>query len=269
MKTLGAEYNAEEYASFMTVWRYTGHLMGIPETILFRDADEALRLYDVALMCEPAYQAESVVMAHSLVNSAPLIAGRSDPAERRSLAQYVYRMSRALIGKEVAEGLMYPPFSSFGAVGWFKVQQRYGHILGKLSPAVAKTVTSSDSRPCSTLHCSTRRESATHCPTTCTRKSPPSGDAGGASRLLRPCRHSSVGPAPAGFRLGKEDTQDSLGDALSVQLQPAPLISRSTVLDEKSPACRCGGLVRLPSRPRRGLQVRPSRTLRLARSLLP
>ncbi len=134
MKTLGAEYNAEEYASFMTVWRYTGHLMGIPETILFRDADEALRLYDVALMCEPAYQAESVVMAHSLVNSAPLIAGRSDPAERRSLAQYVYRMSRALIGKEVAEGLMYPPFSSFGAVGWFKLQQRYGHILGKLSP---------------------------------------------------------------------------------------------------------------------------------------
>ena len=38
MKTLGAGYNAEEYASFMTVWRYTGHLMGIPETILFRDA---------------------------------------------------------------------------------------------------------------------------------------------------------------------------------------------------------------------------------------
>ena len=31
----------------MAVWRYSGHLMGIPETILFRDADEALRLYDI------------------------------------------------------------------------------------------------------------------------------------------------------------------------------------------------------------------------------
>ena len=134
MKTLGAEYNAEEYASFMAVWRYSGYLMGIPETILFRDADEALRLYEVGLMCEPAYQTESVVMAHSLVNSAPLIAGRTEPADRRNLAQYVYRISRALIGRETAESLIYPPLSSFGAVGWFKMQQRYGHILSKLFP---------------------------------------------------------------------------------------------------------------------------------------
>ena len=134
MKTLGAEYNAEEYASFMAVWRYSGYLMGIPETILFRDADEALRLYEVGLMCEPAYQTESIVMAHSLVNSAPLIAGRTEPADRRSLAQYVYCISRALIGKEVADALMYPPLSPFGVVGWFKIQQRYGHILDKLLP---------------------------------------------------------------------------------------------------------------------------------------
>ena len=134
MKTLGAEYNAEEYASFMAVWRYSGHLMGIPETILFRDADEALRLYEVGLMCEPAYQTESVVMAHSLVNSAPLIAGRTEPADRRSLAQYVYSISRALIGRAVADALMYPPHATFGVVGWFKMQQRYGYILDKLLP---------------------------------------------------------------------------------------------------------------------------------------
>ena len=134
MKTLGAEYNAEEYASFMAVWRYSGYLMGIPETILFRDADEALRLYEVGLMCEPAYQTESVVMAHSLVNSAPLIAGRTEPKDRRRLAKYVYRISRKLIGNEVADSLMYPPLSSFGAVWWFRVQQRYGKVLSKLFP---------------------------------------------------------------------------------------------------------------------------------------
>ena len=33
MKTLGAKYDDEEYASFMAVWRYSGYLMGIPETI--------------------------------------------------------------------------------------------------------------------------------------------------------------------------------------------------------------------------------------------
>ena len=86
MKTLGAGYNEEEYASFMAVWRYSGYLMGIPETILFRDAEEALKLYRVGLMCEPDPEIESVVMAHSLVNSAPLIAGVTDPKGRHSLA---------------------------------------------------------------------------------------------------------------------------------------------------------------------------------------
>ena len=134
MKTLGADYSDEEYASFMDVWRYSGHLMGIPETILFHNADDALKLYDIGLMCEPAYQSESMVMAHSLINAAPLIAGKIETAERRELARYAYRLSRALIGKEPAESLMYPALSSFGAVGWFKLQQRYGHILGKLFP---------------------------------------------------------------------------------------------------------------------------------------
>ena len=135
MKTLGSSYNDEEYASFMAVWRYAGYLMGIPETILFRDADEALRLYDVGLMCEPDPQIESIVMAHSLVNSAPLIAGITEPAERRALAGYVYRIARGLLGKETSKSLMFPPHSAFGVLWWFKMQRRYGYILNKLSPS--------------------------------------------------------------------------------------------------------------------------------------
>ena len=134
MKTLGADYTPEEHASFMAIWRYSGHLMGIPKTILFHDADEALRLYDIGYICEPSAETESVVMAHSLVNSAPLIAGKTDPAARRDLAGYVYRISRGLIGRETADSLMYPPLSSFGAVWWFKTQRRYGKILRKLFP---------------------------------------------------------------------------------------------------------------------------------------
>ena len=137
MKTLGAEYNDDEYDSFMAVWRYSGYLMGIPETILFHDADEALKLWKVALTCEPDSPLESVVMAHALVNSAPLIAGRSEPAARRELAGYVYRVSRGLIGNEFATSLKYPPISSVGAAGavwWFRMQQRYGKILSRLMP---------------------------------------------------------------------------------------------------------------------------------------
>ena len=192
MKTLGASYNDEEYASFMAIWRYSGHLMGIPEAILFHDADDALKLYEIGLMCEPDSPIESVVMAHSLVNSAPLIAGMTEPADRRRLAKYGYRISRKLIGNEAAESLMYPLLSSFGVVGWFRLQQRYGHILSKLFPGrrqnsnswKASRPPSPGSRPCSRLRCSTRKESATHCPTTYTPKSPASGDAGRASRPL-------------------------------------------------------------------------------------
>ena len=177
MKTLGAIYNDEEAESFMAAWRYSGHLMGIPDTILFRDEEEALKLYDVGLMCEPDAPIESVVMAHSLVNSAPLIAGMTAPEERRKLARYVYRISRGLIGRETANRLMYPPHSSFGAVEWFKFQQRHGHILARLRD-VLRTTTSPNSPPCSRLRYSTRRESATACPTTRTLKSPPGGEAG-------------------------------------------------------------------------------------------
>ena len=138
MKTLGARYNDEEYASFMAVWRYSGHLMGIPSTILFHNADDALELYDIGHMCEPDCPIESIVMAHTLVNSAPLIAGMTDPADRRKLAKYVYRVSRGLIGDEAADSLNYPSLSSFGAVWWFKMQQRYGDIIGKLLPGGSK-----------------------------------------------------------------------------------------------------------------------------------
>ena len=134
MKTLGAKYNDVEYNSFMAVWRYTGYLMGIPESILFHDGDEALRLYDIGHMCEPEVPIESIVMAHSLVNSAPLIAGKTEPADRQHLAQYVYRVSRGLIGKQQANELMYPSVSSFGAIWWFRMQQRYGNIIHKLMP---------------------------------------------------------------------------------------------------------------------------------------
>ena len=134
MKTLGAVYSDEESESFMAVWRYAGHLMGIPETILFRNEEEALKLYDLGRVCEPDVPIESVVMAHSLVNSAPLIAGMTRPEDRQKLAKYVYRISRGLIGRDVADRLMYPSYSSFGVVAAFRFQQRFGHILTKLRP---------------------------------------------------------------------------------------------------------------------------------------
>ena len=135
MKTLGADYTKEEHDSFMAVWRYSGHLMGIPDTILFRDGEEALKLYDVGFICEPSVELESLVMAHSLVNSAPMVAGVSTPVERRELAKYVYRLSRGLIGNELADQLQFPSAgASFVSVKWFRALELWKRYVNNLLP---------------------------------------------------------------------------------------------------------------------------------------
>ena len=49
----GARLSSEQRAGFMHVWRYTSWLLGVPETLLFRNKAEADELCRVALLCEP------------------------------------------------------------------------------------------------------------------------------------------------------------------------------------------------------------------------
>ena len=138
LKELGASFDEEERASFMQVWRYSGHLMGIPETILYRDEAEALRLFEIGRLCEPppGYQATS--MANALINSAPLVAGVEGAEARRSLAKYVYSISRALIGNPLADALKYPPSSTFGVLLWFRFQAKFERVLDKIIPRAVR-----------------------------------------------------------------------------------------------------------------------------------
>ena len=124
LKSLGASFDEQERRSFMSVWRYSGYLMGIPETILFRDEADALEIFNIGRICEPSPSEESIAMAGSLVNSAPLFAGLDDRAERRKLAGYVGQISRALIGNELADELMYPPSSTMGILWKFRLMNR-------------------------------------------------------------------------------------------------------------------------------------------------
>ncbi|MCY4581483.1 MAG: oxygenase MpaB family protein [Chloroflexi bacterium] len=141
---LGARFSDEERASFMQVWRYSGYLMGIPDTILLEDEQDALELFRVGLMCEPPPGLESVVMANALVNAAPLVIGQSDPTQRRGLAKYVYQVSGALIGKEMARALRYPRHQTMGVLPLFRMDVRYKRLMGKLFPKRAAAMTSND-----------------------------------------------------------------------------------------------------------------------------
>ena len=138
MRSLGASYSDTERDSFMAVWRYSGHLMGIPPTILFRDYAAALEMFRIGALCEPDPDIESIAMANALVHSAPLVAGTTDRDERRKLAQYIFSVSRALIGDELADRLHYPPGRTFGVLPWFRMQRRYQHVIRERFPRLAR-----------------------------------------------------------------------------------------------------------------------------------
>ena len=108
-KALGARYSKEERAGFHDVWRYSGYLMGIPESILFTDETHAQHIYRIGSLCEPPPTPEAIIMANALINSAPLVAGIEDKVERRKLIRkIIYPVSRGLIGNELADQLRFP-----------------------------------------------------------------------------------------------------------------------------------------------------------------
>jgi len=131
---LGAEPTAEEREAFVQIWRYSGYLMGVPETILFRSEAEALELCRVAFACEPRPEIESLVMGNALVNSSPVVIGIRKPGERQKLADYVYRVSRALIGDELADQLNYPRQSTWGLLFYLRTKRRLGKRVRSLFP---------------------------------------------------------------------------------------------------------------------------------------
>jgi len=139
LKPLGGKFSDEEAASFMAVWRYSGHLMGIPDTILYRDEAHALEIFKCGLLCEPHPTLEAQVMANALLNSAPIVAGTEDPEERRRIAKFAYSVSRGLIGNDLANALGYPKGpglfgTSFGVLAWFRITERYQSMLDKIRP---------------------------------------------------------------------------------------------------------------------------------------
>lgn len=128
-KKVGATYGRDQEASVMAVWRYSGYLMGIPESILYRDAEEAESIYTIGFLCEPPPTQDSVDMANALIKSIPSVADITDPVEQKKTTALAYKLSRALIGKTRASQFQYPWSLTFGALFLFRVKQRIQRAL--------------------------------------------------------------------------------------------------------------------------------------------
>ena len=170
--------------------------MGIPETILFKAEQDALELFDIGNMCEPPPGEESVAMAQSLINSALLVAGIEEPKEREALAKYVFRVSRALIGQELADGLRFPKSRVFGVLPWFRTEIRLQRLWDAGSPGLAGRTISRSSPDSSRPQIWRSPKSAIRCRITSTRKSPRAGRGNALNPLLGERGHLQRPPPP-------------------------------------------------------------------------
>ena len=121
---VGAVFNDDEEASVMEVWRYAGSVMGVPEGILFVDRDHARRIFEIAHVCEPEPDSDAASMANALIGAIPLTAGIEEEREQRKVMKLAYRLSRSLIGNELADQLEFPKMNTVGSLTAFRVRQR-------------------------------------------------------------------------------------------------------------------------------------------------
>ena len=135
---LGARPGAESRASFMQIWRYASWLIGSPEPLLFEgDESRTAELHRIATACEPPPGDESAVIANALVNAVPQVAGVVDPVEQRKMALHVFRVSRALLGNEVADRLRFPRQQTAGLLAWLRWKRGIRGVAHRLAPRLA------------------------------------------------------------------------------------------------------------------------------------
>ena len=127
--SVGAKFAKDEIASFLALWRYTGHLMGIPDSILYADEPAAQNLIRTTLLCEPPPNRHSIEMAQAFVRNVPTVAGIEDSKEADSVRGLVFRLSRALIGNQMADALEFPKSNRLGTLYFFRMKQIVTRML--------------------------------------------------------------------------------------------------------------------------------------------
>ena len=138
-RRMGVPFSKEESDSFMMIWLYSAYLMGIPETILPRSEAEALKLYEVARICEPYPDFESVIMANALISAVPQLLGMTIGGEGEELRKLAYTVARAFIGDELADQLKFPPAKTRGIIRQMWLNTKLRRFKRRLVPGQSQS----------------------------------------------------------------------------------------------------------------------------------
>lgn len=137
VERLGGDMSAEEKEGYVHVWRYAGMLMGVPEPIMFQDYASSVNSFRIGALCEPPPDQDSTIMANSIVNSAPIVLGITEAEARRSMAAYMYQVSRELIGNDLADELRYPPARLIKELPFLRLRNFGDQMLRRAIPRLA------------------------------------------------------------------------------------------------------------------------------------
>ena len=130
---MGSIIDSQARQSIVSIWRYVGHIMGVPESILFTNEHEARQIYEIGHLCEPSPDEDAIRVANTVFKAIPAMSDLKTDAERKSLEKYAYRLSRALIGNKLADQFGYPNTirSRFLVLLYFKAKSRVIGLLTK------------------------------------------------------------------------------------------------------------------------------------------
>ena len=147
---LGARMDAATRNGFMQAWRYASYLCGTPEDLLFDgDYEHTREFLRVAFLCEPPPGEESIAIANALVEALPTIIETIQPTDqqtmkthvytdRQAMTKHVYRITRALLGDECSDRLLFPPGRTFGFLSCVRAYRRALGLLHRLAPNLAR-----------------------------------------------------------------------------------------------------------------------------------
>ena len=77
-------------------------------------------------------------MANSIINSAPIVLGFSEPRERRERARFVYEVSRELIGDDQADRLRFPAATRVRELPLLRLKNLGDRLLRRVVPSLGK-----------------------------------------------------------------------------------------------------------------------------------
>ena len=139
VERLGADLNADARAGLMQIWRYASWLIGTPEALLCGgDETETAELSRIGHLCEPPPDKVSVVITNATVGALPEVAKLTDPAAKRAMVQHGYRVSRALLGDELADRFGFPRQRIAGLLPWMRCRYRLRKASRRLAPGIAR-----------------------------------------------------------------------------------------------------------------------------------